>query len=227
MGYGCGGELQFREALGLERAATVGSACARAPLDAPLGRVGVRSVVAFFGAGAIQKLPIACKNSGLAGVFGLRSSSVRKKVIGHRMRDGAAGVASGKQVGLSRGTLAFLQKETRASCVRVVVHPLIKQGRNLLADIRPRLNEWVADFALAGQKALDGPDWASRMVLFRLYYLGLAPYENARHFLGLSERSWVIWTKEIRQRCGEELLRRGLFPPRKYFREVPRPFRRA
>jgi hypothetical protein len=87
-------------------------------------------------------------------------------------------------------------------------------------DIRPRLNEWVADFALAGQKALEGPDWASRMVLFRLYYLGLAPYENARHFLGLSERSWVNWTEEVRNRCGKELLRRGMFPPRKYFREA-------
>src|SRR5882762_7918907 len=49
-------------------------------------------------------------------------------------------------------------------------------------DFRPRLNEWVADFALAGKAALDGPDWASRMVLFRLYYLGLAPYESAAHF---------------------------------------------
>jgi hypothetical protein len=87
-------------------------------------------------------------------------------------------------------------------------------------DFRPRLNEWVADFALAGQKALDGPDWASPMVLFRLYYLGLAPYENARHFLGLSERSWVNWTEEVRHRCGKELLRRGMFPPRRYFREV-------
>src|SRR4029077_17624442 len=46
-------------------------------------------------------------------------------------------------------------------------------------DFRPRLAEWVADFALAGQAALEGPDCASRMVLFRLYYLGLAPYENA------------------------------------------------
>jgi hypothetical protein len=52
-------------------------------------------------------------------------------------------------------------------------------------DFRPRLNEWVADFALAGKSALEGPDWASRMVLFRLYYLGLAPYETARHFLRL------------------------------------------
>lgn len=84
-------------------------------------------------------------------------------------------------------------------------------------DIRPRLTEWVADFTLAGQAALDGPDRASRMVLFRLYYLGLAPYENTRHYLGLSEHSWVNWTEEIRRRCGKELLERRMFPPRKYF----------
>src|SRR5256885_9422954 len=87
-------------------------------------------------------------------------------------------------------------------------------------DFRPRLNEWVADFALPGQAALDGPDWASRMVLFRLYYLGLAPYENARHFLGPSEHSWVNWTERIRRRCGKELLSRGMFLPRKYFTSI-------
>ena len=27
-------------------------------------------------------------------------------------------------------------------------------------DFRPRLSEWVADFALAGQAALDGPEHA-------------------------------------------------------------------
>jgi hypothetical protein len=84
-------------------------------------------------------------------------------------------------------------------------------------DVRPKLKDWVADFALAGQAGLEGPERASRMVMFRLYYLGLTPYERARHFLGLSERSWVNWAEEIRRRCGEELLRRGLFPPRKYF----------
>src|SRR5260370_28556234 len=84
-------------------------------------------------------------------------------------------------------------------------------------EFRPRLNGRVADFALAGKSALEGPDWASRMVLFRLYYLGLAPYENARHFLGLSEHSWVNWTEQIRHRCGKELLERRMFPPRKYF----------
>ena len=49
-------------------------------------------------------------------------------------------------------------------------------------DLRPKLKDWVADFALAGQAALGGPDVASRMVMFRLYYLGLVEYEPARHF---------------------------------------------
>jgi hypothetical protein len=87
-------------------------------------------------------------------------------------------------------------------------------------DFRPRLNEWVADFALAGQAALDGPEHASRMVMFRLFYLGLSPYDTARHFLGLSEMSWVKWSEDVRRRCGQELLRREMFPPRKYFRNA-------
>jgi len=84
-------------------------------------------------------------------------------------------------------------------------------------DLRPKLKDWVADFALAGQAALADPHAASRMVMFRLYYLGLAEYNRARHFLGLSERSWVNWSEEVRRRCGQELLRRGMFPPRRYF----------
>jgi hypothetical protein len=62
MRHGCGGEMQFREALALERAARAGSAFAPAPLNAHVGRVVGRRVVAIFLAGAIKKLPIACKN---------------------------------------------------------------------------------------------------------------------------------------------------------------------
>ncbi len=84
-------------------------------------------------------------------------------------------------------------------------------------DIRPKLKDWVADFALAGQAALADPERASRMVLFRLYYLGLMPYDGARHFMGLTEFTWGNWTDDVRRRCGVELLRREMFPPRKYF----------
>jgi hypothetical protein len=87
-------------------------------------------------------------------------------------------------------------------------------------DIRPRIGEWVADFTLAGQKGLEGPHLASRLVLFRVFYLGMAPYERARHFLGLSEMGWVNWTEEIRNLVGKELLGRGMFPPRRYFRQA-------
>src|SRR5215475_4978777 len=68
-------------------------------------------------------------------------------------------------------------------------------------DFRPRLTEWVTDFALAGKSALDEPHLASRMTLFRVYYLGLAPYDKARHFLGISEHNWSNWTEQIRQLC--------------------------
>ena len=87
-------------------------------------------------------------------------------------------------------------------------------------DIRPKISEWIADFTLAGLTALDGPEWASRLVMFRLYYLGLTPYDRARHFLGLSEHNWVNWSEQIRRRCGKELLQRRMFPPRKYFRNA-------
>jgi hypothetical protein len=126
-------------------------------------------------------------------------------------------------------------------------------------DLRPRLAEYVADFALAGARALgDDPPrgergrgreraaddkvsrelaarWrprrrsrelrASRLVLFRLYYLGGAEYQTARRLLGLSEISWSIWTDEIRKEVGRELLRVGMFPPGRYFREMSTPRR--
>ena len=57
-------------------------------------------------------------------------------------------------------------------------------------DVRPKMKDWVAD---------------------------LAPYDRARHFLGLSERGWVNWSEEIRRKCGAEILRREMFPPRRYF----------
>ena len=118
-------------------------------------------------------------------------------------------------------------------------------------DLRPRLVEYLADFALAGARALGEEQsqtargaednlsrdlaarWrprrrsrelrASRLVLFRLYYLGGAEYQAARRLLGLSETSWSLWTEEIRKHVGRELLRAGMFPPSRYFREMSSP----
>jgi hypothetical protein len=93
-------------------------------------------------------------------------------------------------------------------------------------DLRPRLVEYVADFARCGDRALGCAPCgakkvrASRLILFRMYYLGGAEYEAARHLLGLSERTWSDWAEEIRERVGAELIRARLYPPARYFREA-------
>jgi hypothetical protein len=139
-------------------------------------------------------------------------------------------------------------------------------------DRRPRLIEFVADFALAGDRALTEPVKrracscprsiscnasragihadaerdlsrelrrdraptectcrfersapstlrASRLILFRMYYLGGAEYDAARRLLGISELTRADWTDEIRTRVGRELICAGMFPPGRYFRQ--------
>jgi hypothetical protein len=89
-------------------------------------------------------------------------------------------------------------------------------------DRLPRLGEYVCDFARAGERALGVPGEvrASRMVMFRVYYLGGAEYQAARRHLGISELTWADWAEEIRTRVGRELTRTGVFPPSKYFHET-------
>ena len=147
-------------------------------------------------------------------------------------------------------------------------------------DRMPRLAEYVADFARAGERALgdagqtlvsvrrdasrarstasmrfvsmngrvgaraplgarrnsDGNGQAgvpvllervraSRMVMFRVFYLGGAEYQAARRHLGISELTWADWAEEIRTRVGKELASTGVFPPSKYFQtsSIPAP----
>ncbi len=105
-------------------------------------------------------------------------------------------------------------------------------------DRLPHLAEYVADFARAGQRAIEGGGQrkggrgrakahgvgcpspglrASRMVMFRVYYLGGAEYQAARRNLGISELTWADWAEEIRLAVGKEVVRVGMFPPSKYF----------
>jgi hypothetical protein len=111
-------------------------------------------------------------------------------------------------------------------------------------DRMPRLAEYVCDFARAGERALgvdsrdrqsksrraedcptlyspsQRPFRASRMAMFRVYYLGGADYQAARRHLGISELTWADWAEEIRKGVGRELTRAGVFPPSRYFLET-------
>jgi hypothetical protein len=86
--------------------------------------------------------------------------------------------------------------------------------------LRPRLAEYVADFEIAGKRALASPHLASRLVLFRVHYLGGAELHAARAHLGIGELTWEQWSDEVKARVGRELLRRRMFPPRDYFRDT-------
>jgi hypothetical protein len=91
--------------------------------------------------------------------------------------------------------------------------------------LRPRLAEYVADFEIAGKRALASPHLASRLVLFRVHYIGGAELHAARAHLGIGELTWEQWSDEVKARVGRELLARRIFPPRDYFRDAsaPRP----
>jgi hypothetical protein len=60
---------------------------------------------------------------------------------------------------------------------------------------------------------------AHLLVLFRVYYLGGAEYSAARRHMGISEITWGDWSEEIRGSVGKELMKVGVFPPARYFRE--------
>ena len=90
------------------------------------------------------------------------------------------------------------------------------------ADRGPRAGEYVADFGIACRRSLEGPQLGSRMILCNLYILGLNPWEQTRHFLGIREDVAALWLDEIRERAGRVIMQRGLFPIRQYFGERTR-----
>ena len=82
---------------------------------------------------------------------------------------------------------------------------------------RPRMLDYTADFAIAGRSALDRPGRRKLLPLFDLFYMGGGDYIPCRRVLGISEITWSDWCGEISRHVGEELLRRKIFPPARYF----------
>ena len=81
----------------------------------------------------------------------------------------------------------------------------------------PTGQEYAADFTIACKRALAGPLYASRLILCKLYYIDLLPYEQTRNYLGIREDVWTDWTDQIRDRAGKLMLAKGMFPPKAYF----------
>jgi hypothetical protein len=158
------GWAQWGEALARKFSARVAGAFARAPRSTPLSSAANQSIGDIFSAKAANSLRKRCKTSGWIAGCALRSVSIRKKVIGHGMRAIAPGFRVGKDAWRPAGTFPLFEKPARQHGGGVLLHPLINQRSNFLAEI--------GSMGQAGQfKALQGvprsrkqelPRWLSR-----------------------------------------------------------------
>jgi hypothetical protein len=147
-----------------------------------------------------------------------------------KANDARANESNANKFGAGKAGLAFdvclevyrAARELLAQKI-TIVHPESSSQYIWRPDRRPRLNEFIADFALAGERALThrvhkrDPGSASRLILFRMFYLGNGDYERVRQTIGISPDTWSAWSEEIRRRAGRELLKRAIFPPSRYF----------
>ncbi len=103
------------------------------------------------------------------------------------------------------------------------VDPTKVPERRWRPDRPPRLAEFVADFELAGRRALGRrPLWKRRLQLFEIYFCEGVPYRVAMRRLGLRPGTFDWWCAEIKKAVGAELARVGLFPLGRYFHEPTR-----
>jgi hypothetical protein len=77
--------------------------------------------------------------------------------------------------------------------------------------------EYIADFERIGRQALRRREWAGRLKLFEIYFLGRAEYRCAIRLVGVAEGTFDYWHREVKRALGAEFSRTGLFPPSRYF----------
>lgn len=84
-------------------------------------------------------------------------------------------------------------------------------------NYKPRAEDFVVDFTLAGRQSLLREGMPARLILFQTFYAAQADYDQVRKHLRLTEMGWVRHTDDIRKIVGRELMNREIFPPNRYF----------
>jgi hypothetical protein len=158
------GWAQWQGALTRKFSARAAGAFARAPRSTPLSSEANQSIGDIFSAPATNNLRKPNKTSGWTAGCALRSVSIRKKVIGHGMRSIAPRFRVGKYVRHAAGTFPLLEKPARQHGGGVLLHPLINQRGNFLAEIG-RMGQARQFKALQGiprSREQKLPRWLSR-----------------------------------------------------------------
>jgi len=118
-------------------------------------------------------------------------------------------------------TFPLLHQPARQHAGGVFLHPQIEKRADLVARLAAWLNRRIfahgqrvgGGFCAGGEVGARWTGLASRMVLFRLYYLWLAPLRNALALSRLERAQLGKLDGTNPPRCGKELLGRSMFPP--------------
>ena len=129
------GEAQWWDAAAVGCPARGELVFARPPQSTPFGSKAKLVIRGTFNSKTPKILQKTNKTSGWTAIFGLRSGSIRKKIIGHRMRPIAARWGARKHVWRPRGAFPLLEKPAGEHCGGVFLHPLIDQRGNFLAKV--------------------------------------------------------------------------------------------
>ena len=136
------------------------------------------------------------------------SETIRQKIIGHRMPVRGSGFGGGlvrRRQGVRgvNGALSLLDQPTGDQGVGVLVHPLVKEGRDLLAKIRGvgKAREFVATERVSGsgEKKLPGRLGAIGVhEVLRWYWLTCSVlYRNSIHSVITSNRRVTALWKNV------------------------------
>ena len=130
-----GGGMRWCKALAGDGSSRAKVAVVCASRRTPTGNDAKLRIGDIFKAIGTSKLPKTFKSSVWAAVYGLRGGSIRKKIIGHRMRPIPAGIGRGKHIRNAGRTLALLHKPARQHGNGVFLNPLVQQRPNFLTEI--------------------------------------------------------------------------------------------
>lgn len=127
--------MQRWEALAVGKSSRAEVAIRYAPRRTPSGNEAQLRFGDIFKTIGAGKAPKTCKTSEWAVVNRLRGGSIRKKVIGHRLRPIPAGIGPGKHFRDARGAFALIHKPAGQPGSGVFFDPFFQQRPNFLAEI--------------------------------------------------------------------------------------------
>jgi len=128
-------KTQWRGAFAEPKAARAWRTSLRVAPGTPMSPRAEWSAFDIFKTATTAEPPKTFTASGRTANYGPRGGSIRKNIIGHRMRSVAVRLGCGKRFGSTCAALALLEEPSRKHGGGVFLDPLVEKRGNLLAEI--------------------------------------------------------------------------------------------